>query len=158
MRPKWFLGLALRLVLAGIFLAAAVPKLLDPVSFLEQTANYDLFVSLSPWIAVTLPPLEALAALGLLVFPKKWRLSATLVAFVLMVVFTVAVGSAYARGLDTECGCFGKGSERIGLHKLAENLLITLGALGLLLIELRGLLASTLQRPTTSTTATNSNS
>jgi putative oxidoreductase len=158
MRFEWALGIALRLVLAAIFIAAAVPKLLDPATFLEQTANYDLFPSLSPLIAVTLPPLELISALGILGLPLKWRLGSTVVLFGLMVVFTVAVAAAYARDIDTECGCFGKGSERIGLQKLMENLALILGSATLFVIELRALVSQSLRGRATSTTDAESNS
>lgn len=156
MRFEWALGLALRVVLAAVFIAAAVPKLLDPATFVEQTANYDLFPSLSPLIAVTLPPLELIAAVGILVFPRGWRLGSTMVLFGLMVVFTVAVGTAYARGIDTECGCFGKGSERIGLQKIMENLALIVGSIGLFVVELRALVWQGAWRPATPTAENNS--
>jgi uncharacterized membrane protein YphA (DoxX/SURF4 family) len=48
----------------------------------------------------------------------------------MMVVFTLAVGAAVARGLDIECGCFGTAdATHVGGMKLAENLLFTGAAL-----------------------------
>ena len=43
-----------------------------------------------------------------------------------MLLFTIAVGTAWARGLDFECGCFGKASaSHIGAKKFAENVALT---------------------------------
>jgi uncharacterized membrane protein YphA (DoxX/SURF4 family) len=70
---------------------------------------------------MTLPWIELLAGLAL-VLGVRPRSGAVLV-LVLLVGFTVAVGAAWARGLDFECGCFGKASaSRIGAQKFAENL------------------------------------
>lgn len=131
------LTIGLRLLLAYVFLAAGIPKFLDPATFVEQTANYDLVPSLAPIIAVTLPPIEIAAAVALLLGPRTWRQAATLVSFALMCVFTYAVYQAWRRGIDTECGCFGKGSERIGGKKLAENILLTLSTVLLFAAEFR---------------------
>jgi len=131
------LGVGLRLLLAYVFLAAGIPKFLDPATFAEQTANYDLLVSLTPFIAITLPPIEIAAAVALLLAPRTWRQGATLITFVMMCAFTFAVFQAWSRGIDTECGCFGKGSERIGLRKIVENLSLTLASASLLVLEFR---------------------
>ena len=48
-------------------------------------------------------------------------------ATALMVVFTVAVAQAVARGLDFECGCFGTADgSRVGARKLLENTGLTI--------------------------------
>ena len=48
-------------------------------------------------------------------------------ALALMIVFTLAVAAAWARGLDFRCGCFGKiGAAGIGARKFAENVVLTL--------------------------------
>jgi len=45
-------------------------------------------------------------------------------------VFTIGIAQAAARGLDFECGCFGKGdSSTVGLTKLVENVGLTILAL-----------------------------
>jgi len=136
-RAERVLAIVLRLVLAYVFLAAGIPKFLDPTTFLEQTANYDLFPTLSPIIAIVLPPIEIAAGVALLIAPRIWRQSATTINFVLMCVFTYAVYQAWSRGIDTECGCFGKGSEQIGVKKILENVSLTLATAALLALELR---------------------
>jgi len=131
------IGIGLRLLLAYVFLAAGIPKFLDPTTFAEQTANYSLMASFAPLIAVALPPIEIAAGVALLVAPRTWRQAATLITFCMMCVFTYAVYQAWARGIDIECGCFGKGSERVGLRKLAENVSLTIATISLFAVEFR---------------------
>ena len=56
-----------RLTVAAVFVYAAIPKLLDPVAFADDVANYQAFPYWS-WnlIAVFVPMLELLGALALL--------------------------------------------------------------------------------------------
>jgi len=145
----------LRLLLAGVLLAAALPKLRDAATFLQQTANYDLWVSIAPFVAVTLPAVELVAALALLFGPRSLRLGAAALTVGLMALFVVVVGYAYARGLDAECGCFGANSERIGPRKLLENLGLWAAALGLLRLELGEFARDRTPEPATSTATPN---
>ena len=60
--PAWLVWVS-RLVVAGVFVAAAVPKLMDPVTFAEDVANYDSFPEFSRHIiAAFIPVLELVAA------------------------------------------------------------------------------------------------
>jgi hypothetical protein len=53
-----------------------------------------------------------------------------LLAALMMILFTVVVGVALARGLDVECGCFGTADgTRVGTRKVLENAGLTLLAL-----------------------------
>lgn len=101
--------LASRLILGGVFIAAGVPKILDPGAFAAAIRSYGLalpewFVSFS---AYALPYIEVLIGLyliiGLFTKPTAWLTTA------LMVVFTAALLQGIARGLDINCGCFGAG-------------------------------------------------
>jgi uncharacterized membrane protein YphA (DoxX/SURF4 family) len=58
-------------------------------------------------VAFGLPMVEIAVALALLagVFVR----TAAVASAILLVVFVVAVGSAWARGLQIDCGCFGHG-------------------------------------------------
>jgi len=119
----------LRSVLGGVFVVAALAKIGDSASFALQVHNYRLAPVWSEHlVAIVLPWIELVAGLAL-VTGLRARAGAT-VALVLMGVFTLAVAAAWARGLDFECGCFGKASaSRIGATKLAENLLLMMVAL-----------------------------
>jgi uncharacterized membrane protein YphA (DoxX/SURF4 family) len=115
---QWAIGL--------IFLWAALAKIGDMNDFARQVHNFHL----SPiWgehlVAMTLPWVELVAGLALIT-GQRARAGAV-VTLVLMLFFTVAVGAAWARGLDFRCGCFGKASATtIGPAKFAENLGYTL--------------------------------
>ncbi|MGA3006540.1 MAG: MauE/DoxX family redox-associated membrane protein [Opitutaceae bacterium] len=102
---KWF-TCTLRLVVAGVFLLAGVLKALDPASFARDIDHYRLlpYFAAAP-LALYLPWLEITCGLAVLAGPA--RRSALVIIFGLTVVFMVAVASAWMRGLDIRCGCFG---------------------------------------------------
>ncbi len=122
-----------RLAIGLVFMVAALAKIGDPAYFAQQVHNYHLAPIWSEnLVALTLPWIELLAALALILGPHARAGAVVTLAF--MLVFTVAVGAAWARGLDFRCGCFGKlGAGNIGAEKFAENvglvLLAWIGAL-----------------------------
>jgi len=111
-----------RVAIGLVFLTAALGKIADPTAFAEQVHNYRLAPAGSEnLIALTLPWIELLAGLALVLGVRPR--SGAVIVFALMLLFTIAVGAAWARGLDFECGCFGKASaSRIGAQKFLENL------------------------------------
>jgi uncharacterized membrane protein YphA (DoxX/SURF4 family) len=123
-RQAWVLRVA-RVAIGLVFVAAALGKIGDVGAFAGQIVNYRLApLGIVNLAAVTLPWIELLAGLAL-VLGVRAR-SGAVIVLVLMVLFTVAVGSAWARGLDFECGCFGKASAAtIGARKFAENVGLT---------------------------------
>ena len=124
LRQPWLVRLA-RIGIGVVFLAAALGKIGDTAAFAGQIVNYRL-LPIAPvnLLAITLPWIELLAGLAL-VLGVRAR-SGAVIVLVLMAGFTVAVGSAWARGLDFECGCFGKASASvIGARKFAENVGLT---------------------------------
>jgi len=115
-----------RLTLGLVFVIAALTKVGDVAWFGQQVHNYRI---VPDWaenlLTIVLPWIELVAGLAL-VTGVRARAGAV-VALALMLVFTVAVGAAWARGLDFRCGCFGKvGAATIGAHKFLENLGLTL--------------------------------
>jgi len=113
---------AARIAIWLVLLAAALGKIGDPAAFALQVHNYRLAPVWSEnLVAILLPWVELVAGLAL-VLGVRARAGAAM-ALALMALFTVAVGLAWARGLDFECGCFGKaGAARIGARKFFENL------------------------------------
>ncbi|MEM7790883.1 MAG: MauE/DoxX family redox-associated membrane protein [Verrucomicrobiota bacterium] len=104
------ISLIARLVLVGVFVTAALPKIQDPVAFGQSIVAYRLIEGdLVAWTALALPWLELVCALGLLT-PWIRKASATWIATLLIVFITLHV-SAWARGLDIDCGCFGASDE-----------------------------------------------
>ena len=99
-----------RLLVAGVFIAAAVPKLADPVAFAEDIRNYDAFPEFSVHVLAAMVPILELLAAGALFIPRIRR-GATLILMGLDLAFIVLIGSVLVRGIDIRCGCFGGASE-----------------------------------------------
>ena len=133
LREQIFTGLdwTFRLLLAGLFLYAAWPKLLDSTAFARSITNYKVEL---PWIgqnyvyltAMILPALEAVAAVCL--FLPKFKRGAALIVVVLLALFTALILQAVLRGLNIDCGCFGSSpaaaalASKVGWNKIIENL------------------------------------
>jgi len=99
-----------RLVLGAVFVVAGVLKVPDPAAAVRAVRAYRLLAEpLVGPVAFGLPVLEIAVGLALLlgVFVR----TAAVAAAVLLVVFLAAVGSAWARGLQIDCGCFGDGGQ-----------------------------------------------
>ena len=122
-RPILRIGrLLLRLAIAALFLFAAITKLVDPSSFAQQIANYQL----TPWpatavLSVFLPALELCVGISLLL--GRWEGGALVWVAILLTIFSGALLSAIIRGLSIDCGCFGRSLENTGtLWPLIRNL------------------------------------
>ncbi len=97
----------LTFVLAAVFIFAGVMKLSDPSAFTQDILRYRMLSEMwSALAAASLPWLEIMVGISL--FLRPLRLSASFLLAGLMAVFTLAVAIALARGLDISCGCFGK--------------------------------------------------
>jgi uncharacterized membrane protein YphA (DoxX/SURF4 family) len=93
-----------------VFLVAGALKMPDPAAAVRAVRAYRLLPeALVEPVAYGLPVLEIAAGLALVlgVFVR----TAAIAAAVLLVVFLVGIGSAWARGLQIDCGCFGSGGE-----------------------------------------------
>ena len=115
MAPAKVILLLLRLALGGVFIYAGALKIVDAPGFARDVHHFQL----TPWIvsahlAVYLPWLEVFA--GLALFLRRLSLGATLALVILNAVFLIALTSAWARGLDISCGCFGKEEHNIQTH------------------------------------------
>ena len=101
---------AARLAVAGVFVFAAIPKVLDPASFAEDIGNYQAFpYQLDHWLATTVPMIELLGALCILVGFKRRAGAAMLGA--LTIGFLVLILSVILRDIDLACGCFGRSED-----------------------------------------------
>ncbi len=98
--------LASRIILGIVFLWAAIIKIADPPGFASDIHNYRLLPIWSENIvALLLPWVELLVGLSLVT--GYYIKGGALLSMVMMVVFTLALITAMARGLDISCGCFG---------------------------------------------------
>ena len=142
--------LVLRLALGGIFVYAGGIKAFATQEFAQDIHRY----AIVPWpdavllLAVYLPWLEIFS--GLAVIFRKLYVGGLAVIVALTLVFLAALTSAWSRGLDIECGCFGREKTAIRTHfpslVLRDVALLAAGAT-LLLAERRSLSAR-LPKPT----------
>jgi uncharacterized membrane protein YphA (DoxX/SURF4 family) len=135
LRHAWTIRIS-RILLGLVFIAAALPKIGDAASFAAQIHNYRMVpVVFENVMGILIPWIELVVGLAL-VLGVRAR-AGSLAAGVLMIIFTVAVGQAVARGLDIECGCFGTGDgARVGFLKLLEDgVYLALAAIGLQRID-----------------------
>ena len=121
---------ALRLGLGGLLLWAGVAKIGDPGAFAAEIGNYHLLPALAPTMAVTLPAVEIVLGLALVAGTRPWVRAAALGATLVLGVFTVAVISVVARGIDIECGCFGTGSSRVTMITVLRDVVLVAAAVG----------------------------
>lgn len=103
-----WLGVLARLVVGGVWVAAGALKLPDPTESVRAVRAYRLLPeAVVPLVGHGLPILEILVGVCLLL--GLLTRGAAIVSSVLFVAFLVGIGSAWARGLSIECGCFGGG-------------------------------------------------
>lgn len=93
-------------IVALVFLAACVPKLIHPAEFAVAIYRYQLVphAAINP-MAVFLPFLELVCAIALLTLPL-YRRAALLLILLMLLIFTTAIGLNLYRGIDIACGCF----------------------------------------------------
>ena len=113
----------LRLLAGGIFLVAGGLKVVDPAHFAADIDHFRLlpYFAVGP-LALYLPWLEIICGLAVLAGPA--RRSALVVLFALTLIFIVAIASAWMRGLDIRCGCFGAASTAPLAYDLVFDLVL----------------------------------
>jgi len=95
------------LILAGVFIYAGSIKMSRPDLLLLDIQSYDLVSYRIAYMgALLLPSLEIVTGLGLLI--RSIRKESSLILISIMLVFIAALLSAWSRGLDISCGCFGQ--------------------------------------------------
>ncbi len=127
-----FIPVALRWTVAGVLGYAGVMKVLDPAQFSIDLDGYRLLPPVGTHLlAYYIPWVEILCAAGLLLGPL--RAGAWLIAIGLSFGFVVFLGSAWARGLDVSCGCFGgSAAEPVGPLAVGRAMaLLSVSVLGL---------------------------
>jgi uncharacterized membrane protein YphA (DoxX/SURF4 family) len=93
-----------------VLVVAGALKLPDPAEAVRAVRAYRLLPeALVEPVAFGLPVVEV--AVGLALLAGVFVRTAAIAAAVLMAVFTAAVASAWARGLQIDCGCFGGGGQ-----------------------------------------------
>jgi len=135
---KWlaspWLAIRVQIALGVLFVAAALPKIVDPPSFAHMIYNYKIM----PWswinpMALVLPWIELLCGLALIL--GIWTGTARTMIAALLLVFIAAISINLGRGNAIDCGCFdvnaaGKTAE----ERLADMRLVILRDIGMLLM------------------------
>ncbi len=110
---KWqqaqpWISLLVRLGLAGIFLVAGLLKVTDLDANARAVIAYEL---LPNDVAVAVGKIQPFfeIALGVWLLVGLATRVAAFVSAIVMVIFISGISSAWARGLNIDCGCFSKG-------------------------------------------------
>lgn len=106
-RSWWpWLSIAARLLVGGVWIAAGLLKLRDLDDSVRSVRNFQLLPeAMVPTVGRGLPVFEVLVG-ALLVVGLALRVTGALSAL-LQLAFVIGIASAWARGLQIECGCFG---------------------------------------------------
>jgi uncharacterized membrane protein YphA (DoxX/SURF4 family) len=103
-----WLTFAFRLILGGVLLVAGGLKVSDPYGSATSVRAYQMLpIDLANFLGFVLPFIEV--GIGLLLIVGIWVRLAAIAGGALMVMFIVAIGQAWIRGISLDCGCFGKG-------------------------------------------------
>jgi uncharacterized membrane protein YphA (DoxX/SURF4 family) len=129
-----WLTIRVQLALGVIFIAAALPKIVDPPSFAHMIYNYKLVPGpLLNIMALSMPWLELLCGLALVL--GIWKEAARSLVALLLVTFIIAIGINLLRSNAIDCGCFdvsaaGKSRE----ERLADMWFVIFRDLGMLVM------------------------
>ena len=123
-RQSEYLSLFCRLVIGLIFIYSGLTKVLFPGEFAFAIQNYQILPdSLTNLAALLTPWLEIYCGLFLIAGIYQ-RASAILISGMLFV-FIIALFSAMIRGLDINCGCFGRETQ-IDWRRIVEDIVLLL--------------------------------
>lgn len=112
-----------RLVVGGVFIWAGVLKILDPLEFAQNIANYRVVSrDISFFLALVLPWLEVLC--GILVILGICRSASSLLLSGMLGIFLVLITVTILRGLDVDCGCFGSIGRHVDYRLLLTDIVL----------------------------------
>jgi putative oxidoreductase len=100
-----WLTVRVQIALGALFVAAALPKIVDPPGFAHMVYNYRLVPGvLVNLMGLVMPWLELLAGLALVL--GIWTRTSAAMIGGLLLVFIAAISLNLARGNAIDCGCF----------------------------------------------------
>jgi uncharacterized membrane protein YphA (DoxX/SURF4 family) len=103
---KQWVGVLARLIVGLVDIAAGISKFPDPAGNVRQVRAFQILPeSVVPTVGHALPTVEILIG-GMLLLGLLTRSFAVL-ATLFFVAFIIGIASAWARGLEINCGCFG---------------------------------------------------
>ena len=107
-----YILVAFRLVVGGMFIWAGVSKIIDPLGFAQNIANYRVFPEvISFFLALVLPWIEVIC--GAFLILGIFHSASALLLSGFLVVFLVLIAATLVRGIDIDCGCFGSLSGKV---------------------------------------------
>jgi uncharacterized membrane protein YphA (DoxX/SURF4 family) len=105
---KQWVGLAARLIVAGVLIAAGLSKFSDPAGNVRAVRAYRLLPeALVPTVGHALPTIEIVIGLFLLLGLLTRYFA--VVSSLFFLAFIIGIASVWARGMEINCGCFGGG-------------------------------------------------
>jgi uncharacterized membrane protein YphA (DoxX/SURF4 family) len=105
---KQWVGLLARLIVAGFLIAAGYAKFSDPAGNVRAVRAYRLLPeAVVPTVGHALPTIELV--LGFLILLGLFTRYVAVIAGLFFLAFISGISSAWARGLEINCGCFGNG-------------------------------------------------
>jgi uncharacterized membrane protein YphA (DoxX/SURF4 family) len=144
-----WLTVRVQIALGVIFVAAALPKIVDPPSFAHMIYNYKLI----PWVlvkpmALVMPWIELLCGLALIL--GIWKGTARTIIAALLLTFIIAISINLLRGNAIDCGCFDvSAANKTAAERLADMRLVILRDIGMLLMVAQLWYASARERALT---------
>ena len=91
-----------------MLLVAGALKVSDPYSSATSVRAYQILpIDLANFLGFVLPFAEVV--IGIFLIVGIWVRLNAIAGGALMIMFIVAIGQAWARGISLDCGCFGKG-------------------------------------------------
>ena len=104
---EW-IGLVLRLVVGGVWIAAGAVKVTDPAQSVQAVRAYQLLPSsLATPVGQLLPVIELVV--GVMLVVGLLTRGAAVISAILFVAFIIGIASVWSRGINIDCGCFGGG-------------------------------------------------
>lgn len=101
-------GLLARLILGAVFIGAGALKVSSPAASAMAVRAYQILpYDFAGYLGYALPVAEIVV--GLLLVAGLLTRAAALFGGLLMLAFAIGIISAWARGLNIDCGCFGGG-------------------------------------------------
>lgn len=119
------LVLVARLIVGGVFIFAAVPKIADPHAFAVAISNYHLVPELvARGTGAVLPLLELV--IGVALITGVQARGAAVLSAGLLLVFAAALTRAIVLDINVDCGCFGGAARsQIDWTSVARNVGLT---------------------------------
>lgn len=105
-----WIGVPARLLVGIVWIAAGALKVTDLNQSIHAVQAYQILPSgLAEAVGIVLPLIEL--AIGALLVVGLATMPAAVISGLLFIAFIIGISSAWARGLQIDCGCFGSGGQ-----------------------------------------------